>query len=765
MVMILLIASSPDLRTFTLPVNKDKSFQLTADQLSKKEGKWLYFKKGNKVPVKELISKNNILFDLPVGINSRIEKEDTDELGMTHYLLKLEMHGIPIEDGVYTAHYSKDGDLMHVVGKYDKNDIPKEKVLPGISRSDAFQIAKNAFVVEQKISVSDFQKSIIDELTDFFKEGKIDPQLVYFRPEKKESLTLCYKVDILSEELSRFLTFYIDAQTGELLKIADHRTHAVATVETVYNASQTVGVKWRGWPYSYYYLRMEAFSTPIETRNSSIRDGYEYPYCIPWGFGNLDRVYKGNLNWPVDFKYNAASSHWAVKEAYNVFYNTFGRTYGTFSSSGGEIRMENYYTRSTSTLFGPYYEPGGSYDYIHVGNTIGTSGFEGSLDVISHEFTHGVMYRARGISGDVYRYPSNEEAGALCESFADIFGIIVEYYTTGTDYVVGSDLLSYFRRSIQNPRSYPIYGCSWENDANCVYQISNLVPVTSAPLYYHENPFWVNGYDGHHINNSVQNFWFYLLCNGGYERGVYVTGIGLDDASQIVYRNMVYYFSMASDFDDMRQASIVNAIALYGECSDQHKQVMNAWAAVDVGTPAPDPCVVPLSVDIFGPYDSNCGNYEYYSSYVTGGNGNYSYEWSVNSYPVSSSSTLYYYFPEEIEDTYYISLWVTDGEQNAYANMETYVYCGYMKSSVDDALLLAYPNPVSDILNLKINKDTRSFDKEYVVNIYDKYGKTMYTTNTKDVEIQINVSSYISGNYFVTVSNDGKKISTVFVKE
>jgi hypothetical protein len=88
-----------------------------------------------------------------------------------------------------------------------------------------------------------------------------------------------------------------------------------------------------------------------------------------------------------------------------------------------------------------------------------------------------------------------------------------------------------------------------------------------------------------------------------------------------------------------------------------------------------------------------------------------------------------------------------------------------MKSSVDDALLLAYPNPVSDILNLQINKDTRSFDKEYVVNIYDNYGKIIYTTNTKDVEIQINVSSYISGNYFVTVSNEGKKTSTMFIKK
>ena len=669
MAMILLIASSPDLPTLTLPFSKDKSFQLTEDQLSKKEGKWLYFKKGNKVPVKELISKNNILFDLPVGINSRIEKEDTDELGMTHYLLKLEMHGIPIEDGVYTAHYSKDGDLMHVVGKYDKNDIPKEKVLPGISRSDAFEIAKNAFVVQQKISVSDLQKSITDELTNFYKEGKIDPQLVYFKPEKKENLTLCYKVDVLSEVLSRFLTFYIDAQTGVLLKIADHRTHAVATVETVYNGSQTVGVKWRGWPYSYYYLRMEAFSTPIETRNSSFNAGY--PYCIPWGFGNLDLVYKGNLNWPVDFKYNAASSHWAVKEAYNVFYNTFGRTYGTFSSSGGEIRMENYYTRSTPSGFGPFYEPGGSYDYIHVGNTIGTSGFEGSLDVIAHEFTHGVMYRARGISGDVYRYPSNEEAGALCESFADIFGIIVEYYTTGTDYVVGSDLLSYFRRSIQNPRSYPIYGCNWENDANCVYQISNLDSVTSAPLYYHENPFWVNGYDGHHINNSVQNYWFYLLLNGGSQLGVNVSGIGINSASRIAYRNMVYYFSMDSDFDDMRQASIVNAAVLYGECSNPYNQVQNAWAAVGVGAAAA-PCI---NTEIIGPSYLLCGETGYFTATTYGGSGNYSYQWYVDYNPFSTESSIdLTYYPEYDMEQHYISLEVTDGNASDTDDHNFYVY-------------------------------------------------------------------------------------------
>ncbi len=98
------------------------------------------------------------------------------------------------------------------------------------------------------------------------------------------------------------------------------------------------------------------------------------------------------------------------------------------------------------------YQAGGSYDYIHVGQTIGTAGFEGSLDVIAHEFSHGVMYRARGVDGTSYNY---EETGALCESFSDIFGIMIEYFTTGTtDYIVGSNLLDYFKRSVQNPRSY-----------------------------------------------------------------------------------------------------------------------------------------------------------------------------------------------------------------------------------------------------------------------------------------------------------------------
>ena len=757
MVMILLIASSPDLHNVTLPVSKDTLFQLTADQLSKKEGKWYYFKKGYKIPAKELIERNYTLFELPEGISSRIEKEDIDEFGMKHYLLKLEIYGIPIEDGVYSAHYSKDGELMHVVGKYDRSDIPKEKVLPVISRSDAFQIAKDAFISKQKISVPDLQKSITAELTNFFNGGKIDPQLVYFRPEKKASLKLCFKVDVLSEELERFLTFYIDAVTGSLLKTMGHRTQAIATVETVYNGSQTVQVEWRGWPYSYYYLRHDGFSTPIETRNSSIRDGF--PTCQPWGFGNLNRVHKDNTYWPVDYAANAASSHWAVKEAYTVFKNIYGRTYGTFSSSGGEIRMENNYTTN-----GPFYEPGGSYDYIHVGQTFGTAGFEGTLDVIAHEFTHGVMYHARNIDTSAY---NNDETGSLCESFADIFGIMVEYYTTTTtDYIVGSNLLDYFKRSFQNPRAYPSYAVYAPWDASCVCQIAYLTPRT-VPLYYHESPYWIfNLNEGPaHINNSVQNYWFYLLANGGTQLGVTVSGIGLTYASRIAYRNMVYYLSNDSEFDDMRQASIINAAALYGECSNQYDQVQNAWAAVGVGSAA-TPC---LSAEINGNSYLSCGEEGYFFANVYGGSGNYSYQWYVDYYPFSTESSINLtFYPEYDMEHVYISLEVTDGNVSDADDHDLYVYScseGGLLNADQTIKFKIYPNPATYSTTIKIEDDLTQSQAQYTIQMVDRNGRIVYSDKSYTTESIINTSSFQKGIYSVIIKRDKKIGSTNLIIE
>ena len=172
------------------------------------------------------------------------------------------------------------------------------------------------------------------------------------------------------------------------------------------------------------------------------------------------------------------------------------------------------------------------------------------------------------------------------ESFVDIFGVLIEYYTLNqTDYIVGTVLRSSCRRSISNPKSYNTYAFAVTNDVYCKYYTYDSLEY-EVPTLYHEQDCWVYGTGGipANVNNSVQNYWFYLLANGGSQNDVTVIGIGLYDASRIAYRNMVYYFTLADSLNNMRQYSITNATALFGECSNQLFQVINAWAAVGVGT-------------------------------------------------------------------------------------------------------------------------------------------------------------------------------------
>jgi len=87
----------------------------------------------------------------------------------------------------------------------------------------------------------------------------------------------------------------------------------------------------------------------------------------------------------------------------------------------------------------------------------------------------------------------------------------------------------------------------------------------------------------------VQNFWFYLLTVGGSgtnDNGdsYTVTGIGMDKAAAIAYRNLSVYLSTNSQYSDARTGAIQAAIDLYGAGSAEEIATTNAWYAVGVGS-------------------------------------------------------------------------------------------------------------------------------------------------------------------------------------
>ena len=89
-----------------------------------------------------------------------------------------------------------------------------------------------------------------------------------------------------------------------------------------------------------------------------------------------------------------------------------------------------------------------------------------------------------------------------------------------------------------------------------------------------------------HTNCSVQNYFYYLLCEGGSgtnDNGdaYQLTGIGLEKSRQIAYRTLTQYATESSRFADIRLGFIQSAKDLYGEGSEA-EAVAKAWDAVGV---------------------------------------------------------------------------------------------------------------------------------------------------------------------------------------
>ncbi|MEN9000672.1 MAG: CUB domain-containing protein, partial [Flavobacteriales bacterium] len=112
-------------------------------------------------------------------------------------------------------------------------------------------------------------------------------------------------------------------------------------------------------------------------------------------------------------------------------------------------------------------------------------------------------------------------------------------------------------------------------------------PDTYGGLHYYTGTA-DNG--GVHTNSGVQNFWFYLLVNGGTgtnDNGdaYTVAPLGFDTAARIAFRNLTVYLNTNSQHSDARFYAIKAATDLYGACSPAVIATTNAWYAVGVGGP------------------------------------------------------------------------------------------------------------------------------------------------------------------------------------
>ena len=170
-----------------------------------------------------------------------------------------------------------------------------------------------------------------------------------------------------------------------------------------------------------------------------------------------------------------------------------------------------------------------------------------SLDVIAHEIVHGVIEYSSNL-----RYEN--QSGALNESFADIFGAMVDR----DDWTVGEDLNGEGIRSLQDPTGF------------------------GDPAHMDDFRKWPLSRDrgGVHTNSGIPNRAYYLLAEGLTLEGL-GSSIGKDKAEKLAYSTMVN-LTRDSDFQAAAALMLTSAEARYGEESPESLAVVAAWLNVGI---------------------------------------------------------------------------------------------------------------------------------------------------------------------------------------
>ena len=485
-------------------------------------------------------------FGVDADFSLQLLSQDEDLLGNTHYRYQQNYKGFPVEGTMWLVHTRKG--TIHSVNGMIFSQL-KADAVPGLQENEALQIALS------KIGARTYKWQSAEEEA-WLKKEQRDPSASFFpkgrlcyaydsRNPKNAVYHLAYRFDIYaSEPMSRSYVF-IDAVNGNVIDLQDRiqEVNTTATAVTGYAGTQTIITDSFGGSYR---LREAGRGAGQGMETYDMQRGTNYAAAID--FTDADNIWN-NVNANKD-QY-ATDAHLATEKTYDYYYSTYGRN----SINNAGFKLLSYIHYSTNYV-NAYWD--GSRMTYGDGNATYTP--LTSLDIGGHEITHGLTSFTANLN---YSY----ESGALNESFSDCFGTAVEWYAdpAHADWLIGEDIGAAFR-SHSNPNSYgqpdTYLGTNWTTGAGD------------------------NG--GVHTNSGVQNYWFYLLSNGGsgsndIGNAFSVTGIGISKAAAIAFRTLTVYLTPTSQYADARTYSIQAATDLYGACSAEVIATTNAWYAVGIG--------------------------------------------------------------------------------------------------------------------------------------------------------------------------------------
>jgi Zn-dependent metalloprotease len=246
----------------------------------------------------------------------------------------------------------------------------------------------------------------------------------------------------------------------------------------------------------------------------------------------------------------AVSAHLNAGKCYDYFKNTHNRN--SIDGVGGNvISLVNVAEDNGSSMENAFWN-GDAMWYGNGGQTF--LPLARGLDVGGHEITHGVIEKTANL---IYQ----NQSGALNESFADVFGVMIDR----DDWKVGEDVV----RAGVSPG-----GClrSMENPNNGSAANGNFWQPK------HMNEIFKGSQDngGVHINSGITNHAFYLFAINPI--------VTKEKAEKVYYKALRDYLTKNSKFIDCRVAVVQSATELYGAAVANAAGA--AFDAVGIGAPS-----------------------------------------------------------------------------------------------------------------------------------------------------------------------------------
>jgi Zn-dependent metalloprotease len=434
--------------------------------------------------------------------------------------------------------------------------------VPSLAASQSLDFAKADLAKSEKI------KSLSQWELNFISGEQTEQELVVFFPKgEKKRPRLCYHVRIYPHLGARW-EYLVDAHSGEIVQkfsnlcklhhfhgnacsataSAKHENSAVghsghefllppdgpktATATDLLNQTRTLNTYESNGQFYLIDASKPMFSLPQSQFPNK-------PVGVVWTVNalntspansnfNSDQVRSSNNTWSNK---TSVSAHYNGGKAFEYFKNTFNRN--SINDRNGNIVSYINVVEDDNTQMDNAFWNGAA---IFYGN--GNVAFEPlakGLDIAGHEMAHGVIETTANLE-------YFEESGALNESFADIFGVMIDR----DDWTVGEEVAkrTYFptgaMRSMSNPHNG---GNSFDDNG---YQ----------PKVYSERYRDSDDNGGVHINSGISNYAYYLFATNA--------NVGKEKAEQVYYRALTKYLVKSSKFVDMRNAVMQAATDLHG---------------------------------------------------------------------------------------------------------------------------------------------------------------------------------------------------------